>query len=88
MKKVLSLLLCLFLLPHLIISTNAAQAQCTISYEETEYGNGFVVIDELMQLTATRGTVTLDAKLTKWLVMNIDIDITITCDKKGNISWT
>ena len=76
------------MLPHLIIPTNAAQAQCAISYKETEHGNGFVVIDELMQLTATRGTVTLDAKLTKWLVMNIDIDMTITCDKKGNISWT
>lgn len=39
-------------------------------------------------LTSSGGTVTLDAKLTKWLVMNIDIDMSITCDKNGNISWT
>ena len=39
-------------------------------------------------LTSNSGTVTLDAKLTKWLILNTNIHMSITCDKDGNISWT
>lgn len=37
-------------------------------------------------LTASGGTATLDAKLTKLLVFNIPVTITITCDANGNLS--
>ena len=37
-------------------------------------------------LTSSGGTVTLDAKLTKLLVLNIPFTISITCDANGNIS--
>lgn len=36
--------------------------------------------------TASGGTVTLDAKLTKLLVFNIPFTMTLSCDKNGNIS--
>ena len=38
--------------------------------------------------TSSGGTITLDAKLTKLLVMNIPFTMTLTCDKDGNISYT
>ena len=38
--------------------------------------------------TSSGGTITLDAKLTKLLVMNIPFTITLSCDKDGNISYT
>lgn len=36
--------------------------------------------------TSSGGTVTLDAKLTKWLILNTSFTTTLTCDKNGNIS--
>lgn len=38
--------------------------------------------------TSSGGTITLDAKLTKLLVMNIPFTMTLSCDKNGNISYT
>lgn len=38
--------------------------------------------------TSSGGTVTLDAKLTKWLILNTSFTMTLTCDKNGNISYT
>lgn len=38
--------------------------------------------------TSSGGTIALDAKLTKLLVMNIPFTITLSCDKNGNISYT
>lgn len=38
--------------------------------------------------TSSGGTITLDAKLTKLLVLNIPISMTLSCDKDGNISYT
>jgi hypothetical protein len=38
--------------------------------------------------TSSGGTVTLDAKLTKLLVLNIPFTMTLTCDKNGNISYS
>lgn len=38
--------------------------------------------------TSSGGTITLDAKLTKLLVMNIPFTMTLSCDKDGNISYT
>lgn len=38
--------------------------------------------------SSSGGTITLDAKLTKLLVMNIPFTMTLTCDKDGNISYT
>lgn len=37
-------------------------------------------------LTSSGGTITLDAKLTKLLFLNIPFTITLTCDANGNIS--
>ena len=36
--------------------------------------------------TSSGSTVTLDAKLTKLLVLRVAVNISITCDKNGNIS--
>ena len=38
--------------------------------------------------TSSSGTITLDAKLTKLLVLNISFTMTLSCDKNGNISYT
>lgn len=38
--------------------------------------------------TSSGGTVALDAKLTKLLILNIPVTMTLTCDKSGNISYT
>lgn len=37
--------------------------------------------------TSSSGTITLDAKLTKLLVLNISFTMTLSCDKNGNISY-
>lgn len=36
--------------------------------------------------TSSGGTVILDAKLTKLLILTISVDMTLTCDKNGNVS--
>ena len=36
--------------------------------------------------TSSGGTVTLTGKLTKLLVLNANVNISLTCDKNGNIS--
>ena len=38
--------------------------------------------------TESEGSVTLDAKITKWLVFNTPFTMTLTCDENGNISHT
>ena len=38
--------------------------------------------------TTSGGTVTLDAKITKWLIFNAPFTMTLSCDKNGNISYT
>ena len=38
--------------------------------------------------TSSGGTVTLDAKITKWLIFNTPFTMTLSCDKNGNISYT
>ena len=38
--------------------------------------------------TSSGGTITLNAKLTKLLVMNIPFTMTLSCDKNGDISYT
>lgn len=38
--------------------------------------------------TSSGGTITLDAKLTKLLVLNVPFTMTLSCDKNGNISYT
>lgn len=37
-------------------------------------------------LTASGGTVTLSAKLTKWIILNTSFTMTLDCDEDGNIS--
>lgn len=39
-------------------------------------------------LTSSGGTVTLNAKLTKWIILNTSFTMTLSCDKDGNISYT
>lgn len=38
--------------------------------------------------TSSGGTVTLDAKITKWFIFNTPFTMTLSCDKNGNISYT
>lgn len=38
--------------------------------------------------TSSGGTVTLEGKLTKLLILNDPFTMTLTCDKNGNISAT
>lgn len=38
--------------------------------------------------TSSGGTITLSAKLTRLLVLNIPFTMTLSCDKDGNISYT
>lgn len=38
-------------------------------------------------LTSSGGTVTLNAKLTKWIILNTSITMTLSCDEDGNISY-
>lgn len=38
--------------------------------------------------SSSGGTVTLNAKLTKWFIFNASFTMTLTCDKNGNISYT
>ena len=38
--------------------------------------------------TSSGGTVTLNAKLTKWFILNTSFTMTLSCDKDGNISYT
>lgn len=38
--------------------------------------------------TSSGGTVTLNAKLTKWFIFNTPFSMTLSCDKDGNISYT
>lgn len=38
--------------------------------------------------TSSGGTVTLEGKLTKWLILNTSFTVTLSCDKNGNISYT
>lgn len=38
--------------------------------------------------TSSGGTVTLNARLTKWLILNTSFTMTLSCDKDGNISYT
>lgn len=37
-------------------------------------------------LTASGGTVTLSAKLTKWIILNTSFTMTLECDEDGNIT--
>lgn len=38
--------------------------------------------------TSSGGTVTLNAKITKWLIFNTPFTMTLSCDKNGNISYS
>ena len=40
---------------------------------------------EQISFTSSGGTVTLEAKLTKWLIFNSPFTMTLSCDKDGNI---
>lgn len=40
---------------------------------------------EQISFTSSGGTVTLEAKLTKWLIFNTPFTMTLSCDKDGNI---
>lgn len=38
--------------------------------------------------SSSGGTVTLNAKLTKWFIFHTSFTMTLSCDKNGNISYT
>lgn len=52
----------------------------------TDTYNGWSYVQN--SFTDTGNTITLDAKLTKWLVFNTPFTMTLSCDKNGNISYT
>lgn len=150
MRKLLSLLLCLFLLNAVIIPVIADESSQVIWYQESQFSEGITFIDELIEtsqarsssktytrnrtitkdgttigviairgtftydgstvsvtsksiaqadtyegwsyrqntFTSSGGTITLDAALTKLLVLNIPFTMTLSCDENGNISYT
>ncbi len=52
----------------------------------TDTYNGWSYIQD--SLTSSGGTVTLNGKLTKWLILSNSFTMTLTCDANGNISYT
>ena len=54
------------------------------SVTQTDTYNGWSFNQK--SFTSSGGTVTLTGKLTKWLVLNTDISMAMTCDKNGNVS--
>lgn len=54
----------------------------TVSQSDTYDGWSF----SLNSLTSSGGTVTMSGKLTKLLILNQPITVSITCDKNGNIT--
>lgn len=36
--------------------------------------------------TSSGGTVALEGKLSKWLILNVSVSMSLTCDKNGNLS--
>lgn len=52
----------------------------------TDTYNGWKYVQN--SFTESEGSVTLDAKLTKLLIVNIPFTMTLTCDENGNISHT
>lgn len=150
MKKIFSIVLCLFLLFSFTVSSYAAENGEVIYCEEYSLADGIVVHDTVTvyaqsrsstvtaerekvlydgdtliavivlratfrydgssvsvvsksvtqsdtydgwsyvqnSLTSSGGTVTLNAKLTKWIILNTSFTMTLSCDKDGNISYT
>ena len=54
----------------------------TVTHTDTYNGWSYVQ----NSFTESEGSVTLDAKLTKWLVFNTPFTMTLSCDENGNIS--
>lgn len=56
------------------------------SVTQTDTYDGWEYVQN--SFTSSGGTVTLNAKLTKWFIFNTSFTMTLTCDKDGNISYT
>ena len=54
------------------------------SVTQTETYDGYSY--KQSSFTSSGGTVTLEGKLTKWLVLNTSFTMSLTCDKDGNLS--
>lgn len=53
---------------------------------QTDVYNGWTFTQK--SFTSSGGTVTLTGKLSKWLIFNNSISMSMTCDKNGNISYS
>ena len=62
--------------------TSVSVVSKVVDQTDTYYGWNYVQ----NSFTESSGTITLDAKLTKLLVLNIPFTISITCDANGKIS--
>ena len=62
--------------------TSVSVVSKVVDQTDTYYGWNYVQ----NSFTESGGTITLDAKLTKLLVLNIPFTISITCDANGKIS--
>lgn len=56
------------------------------SVTQTDTYDGWEYVQN--SFTSSGGTVTLNAKLTKWFIFNTPFSMTLSCDKDGNISYT
>lgn len=56
----------------------------TVTHTDTYDGWDYVQ----NSFTSSGGSVTLNAKLTKWFILNTTFSMTLTCDKNGNISYS
>jgi len=64
--------------------TNVAVVSKSVTQSDTYDGWSYVQ----NSFTSAGGTVTLSAKLTKWIILNTSFTMTLSCDKDGNISYT
>ena len=56
------------------------------SVTQTDTYDGWEYVQN--SFTSSGSTVSLSAKLTKWIILNTSFTMTLSCDKDGNISYT
>lgn len=67
-----------------VCGTSVSVVSKTVTNTDTYNGYGYVQ----NSFTSSGGSVTLNARLTKWIVLNTPFTMTLSCDKNGNISYT
>lgn len=64
--------------------TSVSVVEKTVTQTDTYGGWGY----KQTLFSSSGGTVTLEGKLSKWLVFNNSISMSMTCDKNGNITYS